>query len=71
MTLSEVVTRRRPMKKLFQNISQNCQENTYSQLFSKVAAKEILAHVISCEFWELFKSTFVEHHKQLFLNNNS
>ena len=54
------------MKKVFINISQNSEENTYAQASSltklpgvcNVIKKETLAQVFSCEFCETFKNNF-------------
>ena len=46
-------------------ISQNSQEKTCvraSLFFNKVIKKEALAQVFSCEFCEIFKSTFFTEH---------
>ena len=53
------------VKKVFQEISQNSQENTCVRVFfNKVAGtcnfikKETLTQVFSCEFCEIYKNTF-------------
>ena len=60
------------IKKMFLEISQNSQENTYASasFLIKLQAeacnlikKETLAHVFSCEFCEISKNSFfTEHH---------
>ena len=44
-------------KKVFLEISQNSQENTFGRL-ATLLKKETLAQVFSCEFCEIFKDTF-------------
>ena len=68
--LSEAFVRRCSVKNMFLEISQKSQENTCARdsFFNKVAGqrpvacnfikKESLAQVFSCEFCEIFKSTF-------------
>ena len=51
--------RRHSIKKVFLKIWQNSQENTCVCNFIK---KETLAHVLSCEFCEMFKNTFFTEH---------
>ena len=51
-------------KKVFLEISQNLQENTcaWVSFLIKLIKKETLAHVFSCEFYEISKSAlFTEH----------
>ena len=56
--------RRCSIKKVFQEISQNLQENTYSRVsfLIKFIKKETLAQVFFCEFCEIFKNTFSKEH---------
>ena len=65
---SEAVAQRCSVKKLFLKISQNSQENTCARFsfLKKLQAdvcnfikKETLAQVLSCEFCENFKNTFL------------
>ena len=67
----EAVTKRYSVKKMFLEIWQNSQENTYDRVsfLIKLQAcncieKETLAQVFSCEFYKIFKNIF-------FLQNNS
>ena len=67
--VSEVVARRCSVKKVFLKMLQNSQENTYARacFLNKVASfrpaqnfikKASLAHIISREFYEIFKNNF-------------
>ena len=67
MQITEAVAQRCSIKKLFLKISQYSQESTYARAsFDKVAGlrpgtlfkKKTLAQVFSCEFCEIFKTTF-------------
>ena len=49
------------LKNVFLKISQNSQENGCAG-FSYVIKKETLVHVFSCEFCEIFESTFLTQH---------
>ena len=51
--------RRRSVKKVFMEVSQNSQENICARDFIK---KEFLAQMFSCEFCEISKNTFVTEH---------
>ena len=66
-TFQEAVVQRCSVKKVFLEISQNSQENTFARvsflikLQAKVyyfIKKETLAQVFFCEFFELSKNTF-------------
>ena len=46
------------MKKLFLEISQNSQENTYARASCNFIKKETLTQLFSCEFYEISKNTF-------------
>ena len=53
------------MKKGVLVISQNSQENTCTRVIfyqSQVAGLQTLAQVLSCEFCEIFKNTFLTEH---------
>ena len=50
--------RRRSVKEVFLEISQNSQENTCANFIKK----ESLAQVFSCEFCEISKNTFFKEH---------
>ena len=61
----EAVTKRYSVKKVFLEIWQNSQENTYGRVsfLIKLQAcncieKETLAQVFSCEFYKIFKNIF-------------
>ena len=63
----EAVVRRCPVKKVFLKIFQNSQENTCARAFFLIKLqafikKETLARLFSCEFWEIFKNTFLPEH---------
>ena len=61
----EAVSWKCSVKKMFLKISQNSQEITCA----RVSYKKILALVFSCEFYEIFKSTFfIEHLRWLLLS---
>ena len=67
---TEAVVQRCYVKKVFLEISQNSQVNTWASLFfNKVAGaacnfikKETLAQPFSCEFWEISKIIFFAEH---------
>ena len=69
-TFSEAATRGFLCKKVFLEVSQNSQETicTRVSFFNKVAGlrplfkKETLVKEFSCEFWEIFKNTFLTEH---------
>ena len=46
------------LKKVFLKISQNSQENTCARVRAATLLKKTVAQVFSCEFCEIFKSTF-------------
>ena len=58
--LSEAVSQRCSVKKVFLEISQNSQENTCARVSFLInfIIKEILTQVFSCEFCEISKNTF-------------
>ena len=71
LAFTEAATRGVLEKEVFLEISQNSQENTYVRVsfLIKLQAsgrnfikKETLAHVLSCEFCEISKSTFFTEH---------
>ena len=69
------VNQRCSVKNAFLKISQNSQESTsargffYKDAGLRPVKKEPLVQVLSCEFFEIFKSTFfIEHIHWLFLN---
>ena len=54
------------IKKEFLKISQNSQESTCARPACNFIKKETLAQVLSCEFRETFKNTFlIGHHHSL------
>ena len=74
--LTEAVTRRCSVKKVFLKISQNSQENTCARVsfLMKLQAqtcnftkKEALIQIFSCEFCEFFKNNFFIEHLQWLL----
>ena len=61
----EAVTKRYSIKKVFLEISQNPQENTYGRVSFLIKfqacnsiEKETLAQVLSCEFYKISKNSF-------------
>ena len=72
---SEAVTRRRSVKKVLLEISQNSQENTCARVslinlqawVGSFIKKEILIQVFSCEIYIVFKNTFFGEHLQWLL----
>ena len=60
----EAVVQRCSVKKVFLEISQNSQENTFARVsfLIKLQAckKEALAQVFSCEFYEISENTFLD-----------
>ena len=69
------VNQRCSVKNVFLKISQNSQESTCARRFFypdaglRLVKKEPLVQVLSCESYEIFKSTFfIEHIHWLFLN---
>ena len=59
-TVTEAVTWRCFVKKVFLQISQNLQENTCARVFFlNFVKKEAPVQVFSCEFCESFKNTFL------------
>ena len=64
---SEAATRGVLLNKVFLEISQNSQESTCARVCARPQAcnflkKETPAHVFSCEFWEMSRSTFLTEH---------
>ena len=71
MFLAEAVAQRCSVNKLFFKISQILQESTCARISFLIMLqadslsfikKETLAHVFSCKFYEIFKSTFFWRH---------
>ena len=66
---TETATRGVPWGKMFLEISQNSQENTYVRVSFLIklqrpatSLKKTLAHVFSCEFYEISKNNFLTEH---------
>ena len=66
---TEAVVQRCSVKKVFLNISQNSQENTFARLSTRnFIKKETLAQVFSCELFEILRTPFfIEHLRWLLL----
>ena len=64
-SVTEAIAKRCSIKKVFLKILQNLQENNRTRvtfLIKLQAKKETLAQVFSCEFCNIFKSTFFTEH---------
>ena len=66
---TEAVVQRCSVKKVFLNISQNSQENTFARLSTRnFIKKETLVQVFSCEVFEILRTPFfIEHLRWLLL----
>ena len=66
---TEAVVQRCSVKKVFLNISQNSQENTFARLSTRnFIKKETLVQVFSCELFEILRTPFfIEHLRWLLL----
>ena len=75
---TETATRGVPCGKVFLEISQKSQENTYVRVSFLIklqrpatSLKKTLAHVFSCEFYEISKNNFLTEHLQITASDNS
>ena len=66
---TEAVVQRCSVKKVFLNISQNSQENTFARPSTRnFIKKETLVQVFSCELFEILRTPFfIEHLRWLLL----
>ena len=63
MAFSEAVTQRCSVKKVFLEISQSSQENTYARSPFLIRVPFCsLAQLFSCEFYEISRTTFFAEH---------